>query len=262
MRSSLLPICVIVFAFSRKSLSLYRAIKVLDISDSLVSYKEAFDWQERIAEKHIKFQIDDSMRERDAGVLLLLQHRSVYTLGTGTTEHSGPFSTAGIDGKPLEYETFRINRAGQATYHGPGQLVCYPIIDLNYFEKDINSYLRNLEEVVIRTLAVFDIKGSRVHGLTGVWVGESKLAAIGIKISRWVTMHGVALNVNPDLRYFSNIIPCGVQDKAVGSMEQYCPGIHIQDVKNSMIDNFAGVFKCECEVLDDKLSLKYIEQSN
>ena len=136
------------------------------------------------------------------GTLLLLQHPSVYTFGTATEGNSGPFDITTKEGDKLTYEVAYIERAGQATYHGPGQLVLYPIFDLNFFEKDINRYLRSLEQVVIDVCGDYNIPASRVDGLTGVWVKNDslKVAAIGIKLRRWVTMHGLSLNVDPDMR--------------------------------------------------------------
>jgi len=129
----------------------------------------------------------------------------------------------------MRFETFKVDRAGQATYHGPGQLVLYPILDLHYFNRDINWFLRELEGVVIDTLDYFDIKGTRMKedGLTGVWVEGEKISALGIKLRRWVTMHGISLNVCPDMRYFDNIIPCGISDRGVASMNTWAKDITV-----------------------------------
>lgn len=233
-------------------------IRVLDVASQQIPYKKAWNWQERLVDHHIGLQDQGLAVGAFAGTLLMLQHRSVYTLGTATTAESGPFAVADETG-PLDYEVIHSDRAGQATYHGPGQLVCYPIFDLNYFEKDIHSYLRGVEEVVIHTLADHGIAGERVDGLTGVWVGNSKLAAIGIRIRRWVTMHGVALNVNPDLRYFNNIVPCGISDRAVSAMSHYRPAITVSDVKASMMAGFAKVFQCDLEVVDELPAMALLE---
>ena len=165
----------------------------------------------------------------------------------------------------LEYETFVIERGGQATYHGPGQLVLYPIIDLTFFEKDINAYLRGLEQVVINTAAEFGVQAHRVEGLTGVWVGDEKISAIGklvtssnseivnlkkfnfsgIKLRRWVAMHGLSLNVSPDLRYFDNIVPCGIKNKSIGSLSSMNPKATINSVSNVLLREFADVFNIQ-----------------
>lgn len=146
----------------------------------------------------------------------------------------------------LEYETHVVERAGQATYHGPGQLVLYPILDLNYWSKDINWYLRTLEDVAICALDCYCIRGERrrEEGHTGVWVGDSKVAALGIKISRWVTMHGMSLNVCPDMHYFENIVPCGISDKAVGSIVTLGSGQHVgvEECAERVLGIFADKF--------------------
>jgi len=149
------------------------------------------------------------------------------------------------DGSALTYELFHVERAGEATYHGPGQLVIYPILDLSYFDKDINKYLRGLEQVVIDSLAEIGVPSAgRIEGLTGVWVGDEKLAAIGIKLRRWVTMHGVSVNVCPDMRYFGNIVPCGIKDKGVGSIvtQPHCAQVSVADFAAVFLSNFCRQF--------------------
>lgn len=169
--------------------------------------------------------------------LLLVEHPPVYTLGQGATLDYLNFSP-----QAPPYPLFRTERGGEVTHHCPGQLVGYPILDLRRHRTDLHWYLRQLEEVVIVTLAQFGIAGSRQPGLTGVWVGDVKLAAIGIKVSRWVTMHGFALNVCPDLAGFAAIVPCGIAHKAVGSMAEFCPGITVELVRPVAIAAFAQVF--------------------
>eukprot|EP00981_Chlorochromonas_danica_P003090 scaffold614_cov157-Ochromonas_danica.AAC.8 len=223
-------------------------VRLLDLSEHLIPYEEGLVMQQRLVDEHISMQSGSS--SPCAGSLLFLQHFPVYTIGTGGTEESGPFSNVDENGVPLDFKVFPVGRGGQTTYHGPGQLVMYPILDLNYFEKDINSYLRGLEEVVIRTLKDFDIEAGRIEGLTGVWVGNKKLAAIGIHIKRWVTMHGAALNVNVDLRYFRNIIPCGISDKPVGSMHEFLTNVTITSARLRMMENFQSVFGCSFDTPD------------
>jgi lipoyl(octanoyl) transferase len=169
--------------------------------------------------------------------LLLMEHPPVYTLGQGATLDYLKFST-----QAPPHPLFRTERGGEVTHHCPGQLVGYPILDLRRHRTDLHWYLRQLEEVVIVTLAQFGIAGSRQSGLTGVWVGDVKLAAIGIKVSRWVTMHGFALNVCPDLAGFAAIVPCGIAHKAVGSMVEFCPDITVEMVRPAAIAAFAQVF--------------------
>lgn len=192
----------------------------------LIDYKEAWDYQETIFKGTVDQKIQIRKGERNDPTknhILFCEHPHVYTLGkSGDKEHLL------LDDNALEKNNasfYAINRGGDITYHGPGQMVVYPILDLDHFFSDIHKYLRFLEESVIQTLKVFGIKSSRVDGLTGVWIeGDTprarKICAIGVKSSRWVTMHGIGFNVNSDLSYFSHIIPCGIQDKSVTSMEQ------------------------------------------
>nr|GMD91059.1 octanoyltransferase LIP2p, chloroplastic-like isoform X1 [Ipomoea batatas] len=148
-------------------------------------------------------------------------HHPVYTLGAAGSEEYLRF-----DQKNAPFDVYRTERGGEVTYHGPGQIVMYPIINLRYQKMDLHWYLRALEEVIIRTLSSsFSIKASRVEGLTGVWVGDQKLAAIGIKVSQWITFHGLALNVTTDLAAFQQIVPCGIQDRRVGSIKELQSGV-------------------------------------
>lgn len=149
-------------------------------------------------------------------MLLLLEHPPTYTTGRGGNDAHALFNDQTL--RELGAAYYHTDRGGDITYHGPGQVVAYPIIDLKGWNQDLHAYCRSLEEVVIRSLRDFGIVGSRIKGATGVWVGNEKIAAIGVRVSRWVTSHGFALNVNPDLSYFCQIIPCGIRDKGVTSM--------------------------------------------
>jgi lipoyl(octanoyl) transferase len=199
-------------------------VNFLDLG--LVDYKKAWDYQEDVFKKAIDLKIKhrDGLTEKlPEHKLLFCEHPHVYTLGKSGSEQNLLIGEAMLKQKGATY--YKINRGGDITYHGPGQLVAYPILDLDQFFTDIHKYMRFLEESVILTLAEFGIKAGRVDGLTGVWIdggqpNERKICAMGVKSSRWVTMHGLALNVNPDLSYFNNIIPCGITDKAVTSMEK------------------------------------------
>lgn len=173
-------------------------------------------------------------------VLLLLEHPPVYTLGQGSSEEFIKFN---LDRAP--YPVFRIERGGEVTHHCPGQLVGYPILNLHYYQQDLHWYLRQLEEVLIQTLAQFGLQGERIAGLTGVWVEGRKVAAIGIKVARWITMHGFALNVCPDLTGFTPIVPCGIADRPVGSLAQFLPDITMEQVRQSVTQAFAEVFQVE-----------------
>ncbi|MDB9313174.1 lipoyl(octanoyl) transferase LipB [Spirulina sp. CS-785/01] len=173
-------------------------------------------------------------------VLLLLEHPPVYTLGTGSTPEHLKF-----DPETQPYELHRTERGGEVTYHCPGQLVGYPILDLRHYRQDLHWYLRQLEEVIICVLAEYGLQGTRIEGLTGVWVEGYKVAAIGIKVKRWITMHGFAFNVCPDLSGFECIVPCGITDKPVGSLQQFVGEVSLETVRQQVITAFAEVFQVE-----------------
>lgn len=179
-------------------------------------------------------------------VLLYTEHEHVYTIGKGGD--SDHLLASGTELKESGVDFFRIDRGGDVTYHGPGQIVGYPIIDLNNYSPDLHKYLRDLEEVIILALRKFGIEGTREEGYTGVWVKGEKIAAIGVKVSRWVTMHGFALNVNTDLSRFARIIPCGIFHKGVTSMQLllgHAPDL--EEVQNELSQAFATVFVCEIQ---------------
>jgi lipoyl(octanoyl) transferase len=198
-----------------------------------VPYLDAWAWQKSlVADRKLNPNLDD--------VLLLLEHPSVYTLGQGATLDFLKFNP-----QKSRHVVHRIERGGEVTYHTPGQLVGYPILNLQFYQKDLHWYLRQLEAVVIQVLAVYGLRGERIDGLTGVWVEGYKVAAIGIKVSRWITMHGFALNVCPDLTGFSQIVPCGIGDRPVGSMAQWCPRLSVADVQTQVIQAFADIFQVQ-----------------
>ncbi len=171
-------------------------------------------------------------------ILLLLEHPAVYTLGTGSNPNFIKFA-------PEEYPIYRVERGGEVTYHCPGQLVGYPIFNLRHYQQDLHWYLRQLEEVIIQALTEYDLKGERIAGLTGVWVEGYKVAAIGVKVKRWITMHGFSLNVCPDLTGFNHIVPCGISDRPVGSLSQFQPHITVDQVRLSLVKAFSQVFEVE-----------------
>ncbi len=197
----------------------------------LVDYQTAWDYQRSLVAERIA---DPTLED----VLLLLEHPSVYTLGTGSTQDFLKF-----DPQDTTYEIHRIERGGEVTYHCPGQLVGYPILNLRHYEQDLHWYLRQLEEVILQLLQSYGLPAERLSGLTGVWVEGYKLAAIGIKVSRWITMHGFAINVCPDLTGFTRIIPCGISDKPVGSLAQFLPEITVKQVQDDIMRMFAQVFQ-------------------
>jgi lipoyl(octanoyl) transferase len=199
----------------------------------LVAYTLAWEKQRSLVAQRIA---DSSLDD----ILLLLEHPPVYSLGQGASLDFLKFDPAEVN-----WEVHRVERGGEVTYHCPGQIVGYPILNLRYYQQDLHWYLRQLEEVLIRVLGVYGLKGQRISGMTGVWLEGCKVAAIGIKVSRWITMHGLALNVCPDLSGFERIIPCGIMDKSVGSLAQFIPGITVAEVLPSVVSKFAEVFEVE-----------------
>ncbi|WP_442936100.1 lipoyl(octanoyl) transferase LipB [Nostoc sp.] len=202
-------------------------------NQGLMPYLKAHGWQRSLLTERIHNpNLDD--------VLILLEHPPVYTLGQGS---NSDFLKFDID--KSQYDVHRIERGGEVTYHCPGQLVGYPILNLQSYRKDLHWYLRQLEEVIIRVLAVYGLQGERIPAFTGVWLQGRKVAAIGIKVSRWITMHGFALNVCPDMTGFERIVPCGISDKPVGSLAEWIPGITCQEVRFYVAQSFAEVFGVE-----------------
>jgi|SRR5690606_11854244 len=199
----------------------------------LIDYKEAWDLQKFLFDKRVKNEISD--------VLLLLEHNHTYTLGK-VAERSNLISNQEFL-KKNNISVYDIDRGGDITYHGPGQIVGYPIINLEQWQKDTHKYLRALEEVIIKTCIYYGLNPRRDSKYTGVWIGDKKIAAIGIKVSRWVTMHGFAFNVNTDLNMFKGIIPCGIADKDVTALKQELNReISLIEVKEILLEKFKEVF--------------------
>jgi lipoyl(octanoyl) transferase len=201
--------------------------KVQFIDLGLIDYQEGWDTQEKLFAEIVDIKVQNrniapENQQITPNYLLFCQHPHVYTLGKSGKIDNLLLDEDGLEAKDAKF--YKINRGGDITYHGPGQLVGYPILDLENFFTDIHRYMRFLEEGIIRTLAEYGIEAGRIDGLTGVWLdyieqrNPRKICAMGVKSSRWVTMHGFALNVNTDLDYFQNIVPCGIEDKAVTSM--------------------------------------------
>jgi lipoyl(octanoyl) transferase len=219
----------------------------------LITYKDGWDLQENL-HKEI---VDIKLANRNNGVqtpthnyLLFCEHPHVYTLGKSGKDAHLLINESQL--KENEAEYFHINRGGDITYHGPGQLVGYPILDLENFFTDIHKYLRYLEEAIILTLKEYNIDSERIQGLTGVWldaknpVRARKIAAFGVRCSRWVTMHGFAFNINTDLSYFGNIVPCGINDKAVTSLEiELGRKIELEEVKSKVKKHLAELFEMQ-----------------
>lgn len=203
--------------------------------------------QQQLIDQKKARQRNESIPRPLNDLLLFVEHPHVYTLGkSGKSSHllKGLAELSQIDAEFIE-----IDRGGDITYHGPGQIVGYPILDLDRYFTDIHKYLRLLEEVIIRTCAEYDIEAGRIEGLTGVWVGQEKICAMGIRCSRWVTMHGFALNVSTNLSYFNHIVPCGIPDKAVTSLSKLTgEKVDEQEVKSYIIRHFEQVFEVTMNV--------------
>jgi lipoyl(octanoyl) transferase len=218
--------------------------KILTYCDlGFIDYKESWELQQEIHSKRVSGEVDD--------FLFLLEHPNTYTLGK--TAHKENLIGSDDYLKKNQISVYDIDRGGDITYHGPGQIVGYPIIDLNNWFKDTHKYLRALEEVIIKTCGDYGLNSERNSKHTGVWIGDRKIAAIGIKVSRWVTMHGFAFNVNTDLNLFNGIIPCGIQDKSVTSMKQELNReVSIQEVKEKLLKNFTELFEYTSVISKDK----------
>lgn len=227
-----------------------KEIQLQDLGNK--DYKETWDYQEELFKGIVDAKIQNRREEANLqtpNYFLFVEHPHVYTLGK-----SGDFSNLLLSEKQLEAKGatfYKINRGGDITYHGPGQIVGYPILDLENYFTDIHKYLRFLEEAIILTLAEYDIKGTRSEGETGVWLDVGtpfarKICAMGVRASRWVTMHGFALNVNADLGYFDNIIPCGIKGKAVTSMHvELNTSVDEKLVKEKILKHFSNLFECK-----------------
>jgi len=216
----------------------------------LIDYKQCWDYQTKLFDATVQLKIqnrkfpDNSISTKNH--LIFCEHPHVYTLGK-----SGDLKNLLIDGqkrKDKNISFYKINRGGDITYHGPGQLVVYPILDLDYFFSDIHKYLRLLEETVILTLQDYGVGGQRLEGFTGVWVDDKKetprkICAIGVKCSRWVTMHGIGFNINSNLDYFKHIVPCGIEDKSVTSLQKETnQEIDMEELKLRFKKNFKILF--------------------
>lgn len=219
-----------------------------------MEYQEAWDYQTKIFDSIVSVKTKNRKNEDDGlevsktnNHLIFCEHPHVYTLGKSGKESHLLMNQNQLDENKISYH--KINRGGDITYHGPGQIVGYPIFDLDNFFTDIHKYLRFIEEAVILTLEEYGIKSGRIEGLTGVWldtedpVKARKICALGVKCSRWVTMHGFAFNVNTDLSLFKNIVPCGIDDKAVTSMQQELGKVlDMNEVKSKLLVNLANLF--------------------
>ncbi|MFA7419439.1 MAG: lipoyl(octanoyl) transferase LipB [Melioribacteraceae bacterium] len=211
--------------------STYRIFDYCDLG--FIDYQQAWDLQKDIFVKRTKDEISDTF--------FMLEHPHTYTLGKVAEKENLISSESQL--KELGVSVYEIDRGGDITYHGPGQIVGYPIIKLSDWKEDTHEYLRGLEEVIMKVCADYGLETHRNTKYTGVWIAERKIAAIGIKVSRWTTMHGFAFNVNTDLNYFGGIIPCGIRDKEVTSLNRELgKEISIDEVKEKLVEKFAEVF--------------------
>ena len=220
-----------------------------------MDYKACWDYQEKLFNETVQQKISNrdlpiEKQIQTKNYLLFVEHPHVYTLGKSDDEKNLLLNEKQLSDKNANY--YKINRGGDITYHGPGQLVAYPILDLDNFFTDIHKYLRLLEETIILTLKEYGIESGRSKGETGVWLDAEdkfkarKICAMGVRCSRWVTMHGWGFNVNSDLNYFNNIIPCGINDKAVTSLnKEIGRDVDMAEIKEKLKKNFAELFEAE-----------------
>ena len=213
---------------AKNSTSRSKKIEILDLG--MQAYKKSWIFQKSLLKKRSNNEINDT--------LIFVEHEPVYTLGKNANENHI------LQNYPEEIKTFHIERGGDVTYHGPGQLVGYPILDLREYKKSISWYMRTLEQIIIDTLSEFNIQADRKNGLTGVWYKNEKIAALGVRVSKWITMHGFSLNINPDLNYYKSIIPCGIFEYGVTSMSK---------ILNEEVDK---------ESVKSVLKIKFLDQFN
>ena len=213
---------------TKNSTSRSKEIEILDLG--MQGYKKSWNFQKSLLKQRSNNEINDT--------LIFVEHEPVYTLGKNADENHI------LQNYPEEIKTFHIERGGDVTYHGPGQLVGYPILDLRDYKKSISWYMRTLEQIIIDTLSEFNIQADRKNGLTGVWYKNEKIAALGVRVSKWITMHGFSLNINPDLNYYKSIIPCGIFEYGVTS---------ISKILNEDVDK---------ESVKSALKIKFLDQFN
>ena len=234
-----------------------RSLEIIDLG--LKDYEETWDFQESLFQNILQLKSNnrkDDLEQDTPNYLLFVEHSHVYTLGKSGHIENLLISEEKL--KAINAKFYKINRGGDITYHGPGQIVGYPILDLENFFTDIHKYLRFLEEMIILTLAEYGLKAERSKGETGVWLDVGtpfarKICALGVRASRWVTMHGFALNVNTDLGYFDNMIPCGIKGKAVTSLNVELGKVEVpmEEVKEKLLKHFLVLFEAEVKQEDN-----------
>jgi len=243
-----------------------RQVEFADIG--LTSYKKAWDFQDVLFREILNIKTENkkhNLNQETPNYLLFTEHRHVYTLGKSGDPKNLLIDDEEMKRQKIEY--YKTNRGGDITYHGAGQVVGYPILDLENFLTDIKKYMRFLEEVIIKTCLEYGLEAKRIDGLTGVWLSDKdgshprKICAMGVKSSRWVTMHGWAFNINTDLTYFNHIIPCGIADKAVTSLAQELGSKQdIEEVKERLKRNFEQIFEATLKENTNELLNRYHEQ--
>ncbi|HRI78542.1 MAG TPA: lipoyl(octanoyl) transferase LipB [Cyclobacteriaceae bacterium] len=232
------------------NININRETEFIDLG--MIGYQKAWDFQTRLLNETVAIKVENRSKDNDhqtatKNFLIYCEHPHVFTLGKTGDEKNLLVKPADLPS--LQADFIPTNRGGDITYHGPGQLVVYPVLDLENFFTDIHQYMRSLEEAVILTLHEYGIRGGRIDKLTGVWIDPEqkstarKICAMGVKMSRWVTLHGLALNVNADLKYFDYIVPCGINDKAVTSMaKELGREIPMEEIKKILKEKIIGVF--------------------
>jgi lipoyl(octanoyl) transferase len=211
-------------------------LQILDVG--VRAYRPVLEFQHALVDRRVRGMVPDT--------LVLVEHEPVYTLGRGASQSNILLSEQAIDKSGID--VVRIGRGGDVTYHGPGQLVAYPVVHLGDRSRRVARYVHGLEEMLIGTLAAFGVDGKRDERHPGVWVGSNKIAALGVRITRNVTMHGIALNVTTDLSYYGGIVPCGITDRGVTSLSEQVPDVRMEAVKPVLVREFARVFGYDTEV--------------
>ena len=243
------------FNFIKNLKSLSESNNIIVKNLGKFNYADCFEYQKKIQNEIIQIKLDNRnkrIKKITPNYLLFVEHDHVYTLGNSGNSKNLLFNEKILKQKGIEF--YKTNRGGDITYHGPGQLVCYPIIDMENFYTDIHKYLRDLEEIIINTLNVLGITASGNSNETGVWIdvgklNERKICAMGIKVSRWVTMHGLALNVNTNLSFFEGIIPCGISNKGVTSISnELNKEIKMDLVKKIFTEKFLDQFNATVKI--------------
>lgn len=212
-----------------------------------VPYGTAWDIQRQMVNKRRTGQSQDA--------IILLEHDPIYTIGRAGSRENIIVPTAKLENEHIM--VVEVDRGGDITYHGPGQLVGYPVLDLAMHGRDLHRYVRQLEEVIIRTIGFYNIKGWREQGLTGVWTEKGKIAAIGVGVKGWVSMHGFALNIKPDMKYFKMINPCGITDRPVASMEMFGVKVSLENAADVLMQKFAEVFGIEIISSEEQIRCNY-----